>query len=289
MKILLIGASGILGSRLYGDAIKKKWHVLGTYCSQEHGGLFFLDLRDKKSINKAFDFFDPDIVVLAASLTDVDKCESKQRLAEDINIKGTLNIVEKIKEQGAKLVFLSSDYIFNGEDGPYKEGDRVSPVNVYGRTKLEAEEAIKGLLKDYLIVRTSQLYGFDHRQKNFAVKIILNMRNNRKVSAAYDLYSTPTYAGVLSEGIVRLLEKNKQGIFHIAGAEFISRYEYVNKISDFFGLNKELIIRCKLSDLNLKAKRPKKAGLDTSKMREVSEEVLLNCEQGLGIFKKEIE
>lgn len=260
MKLLLIGASGILGSRLYNDVIKEKWNVLGTYCSQDYEGLFWLDLRDKKSINKIFNFFKPEVVVLAGGITNVDLCELEPWLAEEVNIKGTLNIIRKIKEHGARLVFLSTDYIFNGEDGPYRENDNPSPINVYGRTKLEAEEAIKGLLKDYLIVRTAQLYGFNHRQKNFAIKIILNMRKNKKVYVADDLYSTPTYVGTLSRGIIELLNNNKKGIFNIAGAEFVNRYEYVNKISDIFGLDKKLVKKVKLKDLRLKAKRPKKAG-----------------------------
>lgn len=287
MKLLLIGASGVLGSRLYNDAIRKKWNTLGTYCLHECEGLFNLDIRDRKGAEKIFNFFKPDIVVLAGGITDVDLCELRPGLAEDVNIKGTLNMVKRIKGQGAKLVFLSTEYIFDGERGPYKEDDRPAPLNAYGRTKLEAESIIKSLLKNSLIVRTAQLYGRDIQCKNFAVKIIHNMKNNRKVYAADDFYCTPTYAGGLSASIIELIEKNKSGIYHIAGTDFINRCEYVNKIADIFRLDKNLIVKVKLKDLRLKAKRPKRAGLRVDKAKSELDTPLYDCEKGLRLLKRE--
>ena len=104
MKLLIIGASGVLGSRLYNDAIKKKWNVLGTYCSHECEGLSYLDVRDKNSLEKAFNIFEPEVVVMAGGITDVDLCTLNPKLAEDVNIKGTTNLVKKIKELEALLV-----------------------------------------------------------------------------------------------------------------------------------------------------------------------------------------
>ena len=285
MKMLIIGASGVLGSSLYDDAIKKKWNVMGTYCSHEYEGLFYLDLKDKSSINKIFHFFSPEIVVLAGGLTDVDLCEEKPRLAENVNIKGTLNIIGRIKKYGARLVIVSTDYVFNGEEGPYTEEDRPSPINTYGRTKLEAEEAVKGHLDDYLIVRTAQLYGVDRRAKNFAVKIIHNMKSGKKVYAADDFYSTPTYAGSLSGIIIRLIEMGKTGVFHMAGTEFLNRYDYVCTISDVFDLDKSLIQKVKLEDLHLKARRPKKTGLKIDKVSRELKSGFFNCTDGLRLFK----
>ena len=292
MKLLIIGASGILGSRLLNDAISKKWDTLGTYCSHECDGLIYLDVRDMSSMEKAFNFFRPKTVVMAGGITDVDLCTLKPKLAEDVNIKGTLNLVKKIKEYGSKLVYISTDYIFDGENGPYKEEDKTNPINKYGETKLEAENIVRTKLKEHLIVRTCQLYGIAERSpapnKNFAIKIIHNMQNNKKVYAADDLYSTPTYAGSLSEIIIKLIEKNSKGIYHGAGAEFINRYDYVNKIADVFGLNKNLIQRVKLKDLELKAKRPKKGGLKIDKIYKSISITPGSYEHYLRLFKKEL-
>ena len=287
MKLLIVGASGVLGTRLHNDTIKKKWVTLGTYCSHEHNGLFYLDLRDKESINKVFNFFNPEVVVLTGGITDVDFCEIKPRLAEEINIKGTIDLIKKTKEHNAKLVFLSTDYVFDGENGPYKEEDKPSPINVYGRTKLEVEQFIKDSFKDHLIIRTAQLYGIDNRGRNFAVKIIHDMQNNKYIYAADDFYCTPTYVGSLSQGVIKLIENHKKGIYNIAGTDFLNRYEYVNKISDIFNLKKSLIQKVKLKDLNLKAKRPKKVGLKIDKLKKEIDVPLYNCDEGLRLLKKE--
>nr|MBU1327712.1 SDR family oxidoreductase [Candidatus Omnitrophota bacterium] len=295
MKLLIIGASGILGSKLYNDAINKKWNVMGTYCSHKHEGLFYLDVRDKSSLEKAFNIFEPEVVVMAGGITDVDLCTLKPKLAEDVNIKGTSDLVKKIKEYGSKLVYISTDYIFDGENGPYKENYKTNPINNYGRTKLEAENIIRTKLKDYLIVRTCQLYGVADRMltnsapaKNFAIKIIHNMQNNKKVYAADDLYSTPTYSGSLSDILIKLIDKKSKGVYHGAGAEFLSRYDYVSKITDVFKLDKSLIQRVKLKDLKLKAKRPEKGGLKTDKIRKEKICESYDCETGLALLKKEL-
>ncbi|MBU1853239.1 MAG: SDR family oxidoreductase [Candidatus Omnitrophica bacterium] len=288
MKILLIGASGVLGNRLYNDTIKKKWNILGTYCSRESEGLCYLDLKNRKSIEKIFRLFSPEVIVLAGGLADVDQCQIKPKLAYEVNVKGTLEIIKKVKQYGAKLVFLSTDYVFDGKDGPYKEKDRPAPVNIYGRTKLEGEQSVKGLLKNYLIIRTSQIYGLDSRSKNFAIKIISNMQTNKRIYAACDFYSTPTYVGSLSCGIIELLEKGRGGTFNIAGTDFISRCEYVNKIADIFNLDKRFIKKVKLRDLKLRAPRPPKAGLNATKISGISKNILLSCTQGLNVFKKEM-
>lgn len=288
MKLLIIGASGVLGSRLYNDAIKKKWNTLGTYCSHDFEGLFYLDVRDKSSMEKIFKFFKPEFVVMAGGITDVDLSALKPKLATDVNIRGTVSLVKKAKEYGAKLVYTSTDYVFDGKSGPYKEDDKTNPINMYGRTKLEAEHIVKANLKDFLIVRTSQLYGVDHIGRNFIVKIINSIRRNKKIQAADDFYSTPTYSGLLSEMIIRLIEENSSGLYHGAGPEFLSRFEYVNKVLDVFGADKTLIRRVRLKDLTLGAVRPGKCGLKIDKILKEIRISPCDCREGLTDLKKEM-
>ena len=283
-----------MGSRLFNDAIKKKWNIMGTYCSHEYEGLFYLDVRDKNSLEKVFNLFKPEAVVMAGGITNVDLCTLKPKLAEDVNIKGTLNLVKKIKEYDSKLVYISTDYIFDGENGPYKENDKPNPINIYGKTKLEAENIVRTKLKEYLIVRTCQLYGIGVADRssapnsNFTLKIIHNMKTGKKVYAADDLYSTPTYSELLSDILIKLIEKKSKGVYHGAGAEFIDRYDYVNKIADIFGLDNDLIQRVQLKDLKLKAKRPKKGGLKTDKIKKEKIVEPYDCYTGLTLLKKEM-
>lgn len=247
-----------------------------------------MDLADRSGIHKIFDSFRPDIVALCGGVTDVDLCEEKSRLAEEVNIKGTANIVEKAKEYEAGLVYVSTDYVFDGENGPYSEEDDPCPINIYGRTKLEAENIVKEKMKKYLIVRTAQLYGWDYGDKNFVPKVIKNMRYSKKIYAADDLYSTPTYSGSLSDIIINLIESDEDGVYNGTGGEFINRYDYVNKIADVFVLNKSLIQRVKLKDLKLVAKRPKKGGLKIDKIKKETSISPYECEKGLKLFKKEM-
>ncbi len=296
MKLLIIGASGVLGSRLFNDTIEKKWNVTGTYCSYECKGLSYLDVRDENSLEKAFNLFEPEVVVMAGGITNVDLCTLKPKLAKDVNIKGTLNLVKKIKAYSSKLVYVSTDYIFNGENGPYKENDKPNPINIYGRTKLESENIIKSKLKNYLIIRTAQLYGVAEpggevevvQNSNFTVKIIHNMQNGKKVYAADDFYSTPTYVGSLSGMLIKLIEKKADGIYHGAGEEFIDRYNYVNKIADIFELDKGLIQKVKLKDLKLKAKRPRKGGLKTHKIKKENIAEPYDCNTGLALLSRDL-
>lgn len=287
MKLLIIGASGVLGSSLYGSAIEKRWNVLGTYYSRECEGLYCFRLEDRKSIAGLFNFFRPEVVILAGGITNVDLCEARPKLAEKVNINGTLEVAKRAKRFNARLVYLSTDYIFNGEDGPYGESDSPSPINVYGRTKAEAENIARSVLKDSLIVRTSQLYGYDCQKKNFAVKVILSLSNNKDVHAADDFYSTPTYTRTLSEFIIGLIEKRSSGVFNIAGKDFLDRYSYVSKISDVFGLNKSYIKKTKLKDLRLKAKRPAKGGLKIGKIEKTLEKNIMGIDTELRSFKEE--
>jgi len=287
MKLLVIGASGVFGNRLYNEAIKKKWDILGTYYAHAYEGMVYLDLRDKSGIEKTFHSFKPDVVILAGGITNVDLSELNPKLSEDINIKGASNLVKKIKEYGARLVYISTDYVFDGENGPYEENDKPNPINVYGCTKLEAENIVSYSLKDYLIVRTSQIYGVDPLNNNFAAKIIYNMKNHKKVYAADDFYSTPTYTGLLSNMCLKLIEKRLKGIYNAAGSDFINRYDYVHKIADIFKLDKTLIEKVKLKDLKLKAKRPKMGGLKVDKIKKEIGIELLSCTKGLKLLKKE--
>ena len=287
MKLLIIGASGVLGSSLYDSAVKKKWNVLGTYYSRQCEGLYCFKLEDRKSITALFNFFKPETVILAGGITNVDLCEAKPKLAEKININGTFDVAKETKRFNARLVYLSTDYIFNGESGPYSESDTPSPINVYGRTKLEAENIVRSALQDCLIVRTSQLYGYDCRRKNFAVKVILSLGNNKDVNAADDFYSTPTYTGTLSESIIELIEKGSSGVFNIAGRDFLDRYSYVSKISNVFGLDESNIKRTKLKDLHLKAKRPPRGGLKIDKAEKTLKKNIMGIDRELGLFKGE--
>ncbi|MFH1479050.1 MAG: SDR family oxidoreductase [Candidatus Omnitrophota bacterium] len=289
MNILIVGATGVLGARLYKDmSSKEHWDVLGTYCSSGPSYLKRLDLRNKKEMEDIVGSFKPDIVLVAGGITNVDLCEADPGLAEEVNVQGTTDLMNIARSINSKIIFLSTDYIFNGEKGPYSEDDGPSPINIYGMTKLKGESALKLITDDYIIVRTAQLFGLSREKRNFTEKIIFNIRNKKMVCAASDFYCTPTYAGGLSLGIIGLVEKSKKGTYNIAGTDFVNRVEFVNNISDIFKLDKKYIQEVRLKDLELKALRPKKAGLKIDKIKKELNIPLYSSREGLELFKKEM-
>ncbi len=288
MKLLIIGASGVLGSALYHEALKKKWNVLGTYCSCEYEGLSHLDVRDGEEAKNIYDFFKPETVVLAGGITNVDLCEKDPLLAEDVNIKGTLNVIKNSHRYGSRLIYVSTDYVFDGKNGPYSEEDKTNPVNVYGRTKLEAENAVLSFSKRCAVVRTSQLFGYDPRGVNFMMKILNNMKRGEKINAAEDFYSTPTYSVSLARIISCLIEKKSSGIFNGTGVDFIDRLSYVDKVAGIFGFDRSLINKVTLSDLKLKAIRPSRGGLIARKIKEIATSEVLGVDRAVLSFKEEM-
>ena len=179
MKLLITGASGLYGSKLAELAIARNFEVYS--CDVQElpvcGNFVKFDVSNKEMVNTAFNRVKPDVVVHAASLTDVDKCELNKELTWKINVEGTKNIVEAAQRVGSFLVYISSDYVFNGEKGNYKESDKPDPINYYGLSKLKAEELIKAQ-PEYFIARPSVIYGSTPAagKVNFALWLIDTLR-----------------------------------------------------------------------------------------------------------------
>lgn len=196
-----------------------------------------------------------------------------------INVNGTRNIVEIAEEINAKLIYISTDYVFDGEKGMYKENDQTNPVDYYGETKLEGENVVKETCDDYLIVRPSVLYGWNPVKLNFVTWMIKELKEGNKINIVKDQFNTPTLADDLAELILELIKKESFGIFHISGSERISRFDFALKIAGIFDLNKNLIKPITTDQLNWIAKRPMDSSLDVSKISGIRKP--LNVEDSL--------
>jgi len=168
----------------------------------------------------------------------------------------------------------------------YKEDDKPNPINYYGLTKLQGENFVKEICNDWLILRTSTLYGKHNLRKCFATWLIEELKLNKKVKIATDQFTSPTLIDDLAEMILKLIEKDENGIFHAAGSERISRYEFATKIAEIFNLNQNLIQPVKMCDLEWKAKRPKDSSLNVTKISKIKRP--LNIKEGLEILKEEL-
>ncbi len=265
MKVTVIGASGFVGSYLY-DYFKKKCYVVGTFTKNSKNDLERLDITLEKEVDKFFQKHRPETVLLPAALPNVDWCETHREEAEKVNVGGVRNVAFASRKYDSKLVYFSTDYIFDGTSGPYTEEAIPKPLNYYGLTKLLGEKEVRQALNNHLITRVTWVYGWDKSSKNFADSTIKLLRAGKKRNVAVDQFATPTYVESISEAVEKLMENNKTGIYNLVGPDYVSRSEFVYKIADVFNLDKNLIIADETKNLFHKAKRPLKGGLLINKL-----------------------
>jgi dTDP-4-dehydrorhamnose reductase len=293
LKLLITGASGLLGSKLSELASRSHYEVYSAYSQHRplYGTPVQLNIFDRKAVEKIFEKVKPKVVVHSAALTDVDKCESERELAWKVNVEGTRNIAESCKRHMVFLIYVSTDYIFNGEKGMYKEDDKPNPINYYGLTKLKGEECVKSLLEDYCIARTSVLYGsvLATGKINFALWVLEKLRNGEKVGIVTDQWNSPTLNTNLANMVLEIVEHRIKGIYHLAGATRINRYDLSQLIAQTFCLNTNLIIPKLSKEISWIARRPKDSSLNIEKAQQTLENKSLKIKQALRNLKKEMQ
>ena len=285
-KILIIGCSGLVGSTLF----KMIPHSVGAYNKEPiRGNCIKMDITNMEDVNKIIQSFRPDIIIHTAALTDVDYCEDKREEAYNVNVEGTKNIVEAAKSVNAKVAYISTDYVFDGTNGPYSEDDETNPLGYYAKTKLEGENLVKTSGLPYIIIRTTVVYGVEDKKLNFALWLLKQLESGRKVNIANDQYSSPTLSTDLARTIIRLLENGKTGLYNVSGSEVVNRYDFALRIAEAFNLEKDLITPISTKELNQKAPRPMKAGLKVDKITKelgISPQTIL---EALKEFKAEVD
>ncbi|MBI2045153.1 NAD-dependent epimerase/dehydratase family protein [Candidatus Pacearchaeota archaeon] len=232
-KVAIIGASGSLGRKLAED-FSKDFEVVGTYNSNEKEGLFHLDITNELEVSDFFNAHKPDIAIICSAMTNVEECELSPDLAKRINVGGIRNI---ILQRPKKIIFFSTDAVFDGEKREYFEDDLLNPVNFYGRTKSEAEKIVASI-NNHLIIRTSRLYGVSGQK--FVNTIINNLIEGRQVKSPADTKGNLTFIDDLSNAVLSLVNSGKSGIYHLAGDSY-SFYDAANKIAEIYGFDKSLV------------------------------------------------
>ncbi|MEM2618786.1 MAG: dTDP-4-dehydrorhamnose reductase [Candidatus Hadarchaeales archaeon] len=285
MKLLITGSSGLLGSKLVEAA--KDHEVLATYGTKP---LFpdsvRMDITSKNEVLRIVSDFKPDVVVHTAAETDVDGCELNKGRAWQVNVGGTKNIAEACAKVGASLVYVSTDYVFDGEGGLYTEEDVPNPINYYGLTKLEGEKQVMKV-DGHLIARTSVLYGWHPWKKNFATWLLNSLREQKQIAIVDDHYNSPTLADNLAELLLEAVKKGLTGLYHIAGRERVSRFRFALEIARIFELNGELIKPIKMAELKAwVAKRPRDSSLRVDKIERQLKIKPLNVSEGLRLMKE---
>jgi len=272
-KILLTGANGLLGQALV-DSLNEDFELLATGIEQEFSLKHIIceyqcfDITDSSRTKDIFLGFQPDIVINTASLTDVDDCEVNKNLCWNVNVKGVENLARAAKKHMTLLIHLSTDYVFDGEEGPYNEEARPNPLGYYAKSKLASENMCRMTGIPYAIVRTSVLFGLGKDIKeNFFLWLYNKLKNNDKVNIVTDQYNTPTLVDDLAIGIKQLIQKSAYGVYNLSGAEFLSRYDFARLLANAAGFSSELIHPVTTDFLMQNAPRPVKAGLTIDKAK----------------------
>ena len=291
-KVLIIGASGLLGSKLM-KICKEKYKVFGTYLAHEKikkdNNLFVLDVRERNKVFKLIEKIKPNVVFDVHSLTNVDYCELHREEAWAVNVEGTKNVAEACEKNKIKIFFISSDYVFDGKKNIYYEKDELHPLNYYGKTKAIGEKVIQLLDTDHVIVRTTVLYGIGGiGKKPFTSWVIENLKIGKEIKVVKDQFNNPTFVDNLAEILLKLYEKNAFGVFHVVGKDNVSRYKFALKIAEIFNLNKKLIKPITTSELGQIAIRPKKLKLSTKKLKNFLGVVPFGINEGLKVMKRQM-
>lgn len=251
MKVLVTGANGMLGQDLCPILEESGCFVIKTDIDN-------LDITNEQEVIEKIEKIRPDLIIHCAAYTNVDKAENDEKKAHLINAIGTKNIAIGAKNTDSTLVYISTDYVFDGtKNTPYLTSDKPNPINVYGKTKLEGENIVQEYCKKYYIARTSWLYGL--YGKNF-VETMISLASKPELKVVNDQKGCPTWTVELIRGILKLLNK-PYGIYHICGSNSTTWYEFAKAIFDIENLNVNLT-PCTSSEFKQAAKRPSYSVLD---------------------------
>ena len=266
-RILVVGASGLVGQSLM-RILRDNGSVIGTYASHPREGLRHLDITDAAQVRSCLSELRPQTVFLAAALTHVDYCEDHADAAFRQNAEGPRHVAVEAACYGSRIVYFSTEYVFDGENGPYGEEDRTRPLSVYGESKLQGEHAVTDACTGALIIRTTVVYGWDHDSTNFAMQIYRRVRGF-EMTIPDDQIGNPTLADYLAETAVALAEREITGTVNVVGRDRIPRSDFARSLVRLYGGDPTRVIPVSTASLKQKAIRPLNAGLRTDKLENL--------------------
>lgn len=288
-RMLITGVSGLLGNNL-AYYFKNKYEILGLYCSHpvSMAGIQTkkCDLSHSNSTKDVIEKFSPLIIIHCASLTNVDQCESDPELTNKINVISTKNIIEIISDNDVKLIYISTDSVYDGVGGNFSENDNINPLNCYGRSKYEGE--LEVLRKKGSVILRTNLFGWNIQEKKSLGEWILDeLKSGRKIQGFKDASFSTIYTLELARAIDMVIQGQLSGIYNCGGADSCSKYDFAMKIADRFGLDKGLIAPISIDDFSFKAKRGKNLSLNVDKLQKALDYKLPTIDQSIDKFYRD--
>jgi len=291
LRVLITGSNGLLGQKLV-DAflLDDQVEFLATARGenrhpQTETPYAAMDITNPEQMDAIIDTFNPDVIIHTAAMTQVDDCEFEKESCVALNIESVEYLAKKSKRAGFRLVHLSTDFIFDGTKKMYQEDDEPNPLSYYGWSKLEAEKRVLSCADNFAILRTVLVYGqvADMSRSNIILWAYNTLKDGKAAKVVDDQFRTPTLAEDLAQGCILAAKSDAQGVFNIAGKDYIGIYELVNQIADLYDLSMENISKVSSTTLNQPAKRPPITGLDIQKARKILGYEPHSLEEGIKI------
>jgi dTDP-4-dehydrorhamnose reductase len=296
-RILITGGNGLLGQTLTRLLRQETGHeVLVTGIEDRlfsgTAGVRYdrVDVTNRKQLRDYAVASKPDVVVHTAAQTNVDACEDDREQAHLFNVAAVEHIAEAARILNAHVIHMSTDYVFDGEKAPLDESSPPHPVNYYGKTKLASENVLRGAGIRYTIIRTMILYGTGvDVKRNFALWVLHNLREKKKINVVVDQYGQPTLVDDVAYGIIKIIDRNRTGLYHISGSEVTSRYDFACAVAETFKLDMSFIQPVSSEELRLAAPRPRHSEFITQKARMELDIRLSSVREGLSVMRKQME
>ncbi len=289
-RILITGASGQLGNSVV-NQLFGKYELLATDISNNKFNTLnipfsILDITDIEQIKNILTNFNPDVIINLAAFTDVDGCELNPDKVYLLNAKSVEMLSNNFDGQ---FIQISTDYVFDGYNGPYSEDDGTNPMSIYGKTKLEAEKILQDNINNWCILRTNVLFDYYNNTEASSIKwIIDSLKANKSINVVDDQWNNPTWTQNLAEIIELVINKNVTGLYNYGGAVYLNRFEFTKIIADIFNLDKTIILPISTKSLNQAAKRPLKGGLKTEKIEEEFDIKCVDLKTSLSMIKSRL-
>lgn len=296
-KILVTGANGLLGQKLIGflredDTVETIATARGSNRLPFTKGYSYLtmDITDAGSIESAFSAVKPDVVIHTAAMTNVDQCEAEKENCWKQNVTAVEYLVRACRNHGSFLLHLSTDFIFDGTAGPYREDDEPNPISFYGWSKYAAEKAIIHSDIRWAIARTILVYGIAHdmSRSNIVLWVKKSLEEGKTIQVVDDQWRTPTLAEDLAIGCMLIARSESPGVFNISGKDLLTPYEMAHQTADYFGLDKDLIRRADSTTFTQPARRPAKTGFVLDKAESILGYAPRSFSEGIGILASQL-
>lgn len=290
MKIFVTGSNGFVGSYVVKQLLNEGYEVfassrtadLSSFSSHSNYRFIQLDFTDAFALHDAFEFVKPNVVVHCAAMSKPDDCELNQAEAFEINVVGTVNLLLNAEEYKCHFIHLSTDFIFNGQQGMHDETDIPQPLNYYGRTKLQAEGAVEEYPYNWAIVRTVFVYGKPlYGRDSFVTMIAKKLANNEPFKVVNDQERTPTHATDLAKGIVLIIKKHATGVFNLCGKDVLTPYQMATKTAEILNITNHQLTPVTCSEFKEIAKRPLKSGLNIDKAKRQLGYLPMSFDEGM--------